>query len=123
MGVSIEKVSNYYDTEPWGYRDQPNFLNVAITGHTNLPPDELLRVSKDIERELGRTHTFKWGPRIIDIDILLYDNMVIEKDHLTIPHPLMDKRAFVLRPLCDIAPDIRHPLKDKTIKELLEGLK
>ncbi|MCX8026400.1 MAG: 2-amino-4-hydroxy-6-hydroxymethyldihydropteridine diphosphokinase [Thermodesulfovibrionales bacterium] len=123
MGISINKISGYYDTEPWGYTNQPRFLNVAVSGHTDLTPDELLNVSKGIEQDIGRTATFRWGPRVIDIDILLYGDMIINKEDIVIPHPFMDKREFVLKPLSEILPDIIHPIRKKTIKELLEELR
>lgn len=122
-GVFIDKISGYYEMEPWGYKHQPDFLNIAMTGYTDLNPEELHKLSKDIEIKIGRKDTFKWGPRIIDIDILLYSDMIIENEKLIIPHPLMDKRVFVLKPLSEIAPDMKHPIKQKTIKELLEELK
>lgn len=121
-GITIKKRSHLYETEPWGVREQPNFINMAIEVETDLPPDKLLQIVKGIEEEMGRTETFKWGPRIIDIDILLYNDIVYETPDLKIPHPLMHERDFVLKPLSEIAPDKVHPVLKKTISELLQNL-
>lgn len=121
-GMTIKKKSLLYETEPWGVREQPYFINMAVQVETDLPPDELLQVVKEIEKEMGRTKTYKWGPRIIDIDILLYDDLIYETSGLKIPHPFMHERDFVLRPLSEIAPDKVHPVLNKTISELLQNL-
>ncbi|MFN3479713.1 MAG: 2-amino-4-hydroxy-6-hydroxymethyldihydropteridine diphosphokinase [Thermodesulfovibrionales bacterium] len=121
-GMTIKKRSLLYETEPWGVREQPYFINMAVEVETNLPPDKLLHVVKEIEKEMGRTETYKWGPRIIDIDILLYDDLIHETSDLKIPHPFMHERDFVLRPLSEIAPDKVHPVLNKTISELLQNL-
>ena len=112
-----------YETEPWGIKDQPKFINMAIETETDKKPEELLRVLKEIEKEIGRTETTKWGSRVIDLDILFYDDLILKTQALEIPHPLLHERAFVLKPLCDIAPDKKHPVTGKTVKEMIENLK
>jgi 2-amino-4-hydroxy-6-hydroxymethyldihydropteridine diphosphokinase len=118
-GLTILKQSSMIETEPWGVIDQPAFINMAVSVDTTLPPETLLTLVKEIETELGRTETFRWGPRIIDLDILFYDNVVMEKPDMSIPHPHIKDRDFVLRPLAEIAPDLVHPVLKKRIKELL----
>ena len=98
--------SPVYETLPVGVEDQPDFLNAVIAIETSLGPAELLRLCKSIEKRLGRTRTNKWGPRVIDVDILLYGDMPVREDDLVIPHPEMIGRAFVLVPLAEIAPDV-----------------
>jgi 2-amino-4-hydroxy-6-hydroxymethyldihydropteridine diphosphokinase len=122
-GITVKKESSLYETKPWGVTDQPLFLNMAIEIETNLKPFELLRTLKDIEKEMGREETFLWGPRIIDLDILLYDNNIVDEKGLRIPHPHMQDREFVLRPLCEIAGDVIHPSLLLSIEELLQRLK
>lgn len=122
-GTTVIKESSPYETKPWGVTDQPLFLNMAIEIETDLKPFELLRTLKDIEKEMGREETFLWGPRIIDLDILLYDNNIVDEKGLRIPHPHMQDREFVLRPLCEIAGDVIHPSLLLSIEELLQRLK
>ncbi|MBI2854655.1 MAG: 2-amino-4-hydroxy-6-hydroxymethyldihydropteridine diphosphokinase [Chloroflexi bacterium] len=121
--VAVEKVSSLYESEPWGYHDQPDFLNAVCRTTTNLSPRELLALAKEIERSLGRKPRFRNAPRPIDIDILLYENMVIVEADLVIPHPRMVERAFVLVPLAEIAPEAVHPQEGKTVEELAAKVK
>lgn len=111
-----------HETEPWGVKDQPRFINMTIEIETGLESKELLRILKIVEKELGRKESFKWGPRSIDLDILLFDDLVLKEDNLEIPHPLMHERDFVLKPLCEIAPDIIHPVLKKKICDLVKKL-
>ncbi len=120
--VDIDKISSVYETEPVGYLDQPRFLNMVCYGQTVCSPHELLRKIKAIEEALGREPSFRNAPRPIDIDILLYDNLCLETEHLTIPHPRMSERAFVLVPLVEIAPTVVEPRSGKTAQELLLAL-
>lgn len=120
--IKIAKISDFYETEPVGYKEQEWFVNCAIEIETDLNPQPLLLLCHTIESELGRERKIKYGPRIIDLDILLYNNDIIDTTELKIPHPEMHKRRFVLEPLSDIAPDAVHPVLKKTIVELLESL-
>lgn len=119
-GITVRRVSSLYETSPVGYTDQPDFLNAVIAVDTDLEPLELLDVCLDIERRLGRVREKKWGPRTIDIDLLLYEGRQVNCSRLTIPHPFVHKRPFVLVPLAEIAPDL--PVHaGKTAGELLAG--
>ena len=120
--VHVDRISAIYETEPWGYTDQPHFLNAACVGETDLPPEELLGRVKAIEVELGREPTLRYGPRAIDIDILLYGDDVIEREELRVPHPHLAERAFVLAPLKDIASEAVPAGQAKTIGLLSAAL-
>ncbi len=120
--IEITSVSSVYDTEPVGFADQPRFLNIVLRGQTALDPEALLGYVKQIEAKLGRQPSFRYGPRPIDIDILLYDDLHIAQNNLTIPHPRMGERAFVLVPLAEIAPESVEPVSGKTAQELLEAV-
>jgi len=117
-GITIVKRSSMIETEPWGVKEQPDFINMAVEIETALKPDSLLHLLKNIEIEAGRLPTSHWGPRIIDLDILLYDDLIMETPDLKIPHPGISEREFVLKPLVEIAPDKIHPVIQKTIKDL-----
>lgn len=119
-GIAVTKQSKMYETEPWGVKNQPKFINMAIEVETDKRPDELLMLLKQIEKDLGRTETVKWGPRVIDLDILLYNDLVLDTPDLKIPHPHLHEREFVLRPLNEIAFDKKHPETGQTIKEMLK---
>lgn len=118
----ITAVSPVYETEPWGVVEQPSFLNACLSGQTDSPLSELLSFVKNVEKEMGRAQAAKWGPRLIDIDILLVDDLVYQANGLTIPHPFMHERAFVLAPLADIAARVRHPLLGQMVGEMLTAV-
>lgn len=118
----VEKVSDYLVTEPYGGVEQDDFLNACLLLKTQLSPEELLDKLHEIEREAHRERIIRWGPRTLDLDILLYDDVVMENDDLIIPHVEMHKREFVLKPLSEIAPNIRHPIYKKTVSQMLEEL-
>jgi len=119
---TVGTVSSLYETEPVGFTAQPWFLNCAAMLETEKMPRQLLKAVLDLEREMGRRRTQFKGPRKIDIDILLFGSAVVETKGLTIPHPALHERRFVLEPLAEIAPDMRHPVLKKTIRELRDAL-
>ncbi|RME29713.1 MAG: 2-amino-4-hydroxy-6-hydroxymethyldihydropteridine diphosphokinase [Deltaproteobacteria bacterium] len=119
-GTRPVMVSRLYLTEPQGKTDQPDFYNIAATVETSLEPKELLELCLEVERRLGRVRTARWGPRVIDIDIVLAGKTVINMPGLVVPHPRMHRRRFVLEPLCELVPNEVHPVLGKTMSELLE---
>jgi len=120
--VTVLGESHVYETPPWGYEEQPAFLNMVVKAETDLEPEPLLAYLKQLEVELGREQNFRWGPRLIDLDILFYDDLVLHSPPLVIPHPRLPERAFVLVPLVEVAPDLVHPELGRKISALLAGL-
>ncbi len=121
----ILALSSIYETEPWGFQSQNSFLNAALIQITRLSPTELLDTTRLIEIEMGRIEKSGnngYHDRIIDIDILMYDNLILQTERLTLPHPLMHKRTFVMQPLAEIAPEAIHPILNETMDELYKKL-
>lgn len=118
--VKVTAISPVFATKPWGDNDQPPFLNICVAAVGDLSPHDLLNRIKEIERTLGREPSRHWGPRLIDIDILFFDRIILNDDTLTIPHPYIAERAFVLAPLAVIIPEFRHPQTELSVKEMLE---
>ena len=118
-GVTLTK---FYETEPQYYKKQDTFINTVMSGYTDESPQELLKFVKEVERRVGRQERFRYGPREVDVDILFYDDQVYKDEGLTIPHPLLQEREFVLKPFMDLEPDFKHPILKKTIKQLYESL-
>ena len=117
-------LSSFYETAPWGFESDHSFLNAAIGLETSLSPIEILHITQEMEKELGRTKKSvngSYSDRLIDIDILLYDTLVLQTPELTIPHPLMTERDFVMKPLIEIAGNVIHPTREKTLSELYQG--
>ncbi|MGB9700300.1 MAG: 2-amino-4-hydroxy-6-hydroxymethyldihydropteridine diphosphokinase [Thermodesulfobacteriota bacterium] len=121
-GNKIVACSSFYITEPVGRKDQNWFVNAVIAVETNFSPRQLIEFLMNIEENMGRKRKERWGPRVIDLDILFYENLICQEDNLQIPHPEMVKRRFVLQPLKDIAPHLVHPKLGKTVSELLDEL-
>ena len=120
--VLVLRRSAMYETAPWGFTDQPAFLNQVLEAETDLKPKDLLALLKATEEQLGRQTRFRNGPREIDIDILLIDDLVLNEDRLRVPHPGLHERAFILTPLAEVAPDLIIPGQQPTVKELLSAL-
>lgn len=118
-GIKVTQFSSMIETEPWGLEGQPKFINMAVEAETVLSPQKLLKLLKGIESEIGREESERWGPRVIDLDILLYDDLILKTSELEIPHPHISERDFVLKPLSEIAPEMIHPVLKKSISELL----
>lgn len=119
-GLNVTRISDVFETEPWGVTDQPYFLNACLLAECAFSPRELLAVVKDVEAKAGRTATRRWGERVIDIDILLMDSLIFDAPDLRIPHPYMHERGFVLIPLAEILPDWAHPATKRTITSMAE---
>lgn len=120
--MNVEAKSYVYETPPWGFVDQPPFLNQVVQVETYLQAEPLLRHLKRLETALGRTPNFQNRPRIIDIDILFFDDLVLDTPTIQIPHPRLQERAFILTPLADLAPGLVHPVLHKSVSDLLNGL-
>ena len=121
-GCQVEKVSSYLVTEPYGGVEQDDFLNACLCLKTYLSPEELLRRLHEIEQDAHRERIIRWGPRTLDLDILLYDDLILETEDLILPHMDMENREFVLKPLSEIAPNLRHPILHKTMRQLADQL-
>lgn len=120
--LEVTRISPVYETEPVGLRAQPWFLNLVLEAKTSLFPRQLLNRVQHVEREMGRVRRVKNGPRTIDIDILLYERFVIGTPELVVPHPRLHERRFVLQPLADLAPELRHPVTKRSVREMLGAL-
>lgn len=121
-GIEVKAVSAVYETDPVGDPDQPMYLNAAVRVETALTAKQLLKACLAIEKSMGRVRTERWGSRNIDIDLLVYENSVVSTRDLTIPHPLLHEREFVLRPLADIDPDLVHPVLFETVRDMLAAV-
>ena len=119
----LEEESSIYETAPWGNENQTAFLNQAVLIETQMQPEALLEMLKSVEREIGRKQNEKWGPRLIDIDILMTGDVIYQSDKLTVPHPRLQDRRFALTPLAEFAADVVHPVFRKTVRELLHECK
>lgn len=118
--TQVLKCSSFLVTKPWGYEEQDDFLNAAIEAETFLEPDELMDELLSIEAKMGRTREMKWGPRTLDLDVIMYDNLISNDEKIMLPHPLMQEREFVLRPMQEIAPYLIHPVLHKSMSALLD---
>jgi len=120
--IRLLEQSSFYLTEPWGFKKQDDFINLVIKIDTSLAPLELFSFLQEVEKKLGKKENGKWGPRTIDLDILFYNKQTLESPQLTIPHPLLHQRGFVLIPLQEIDPHLAHPVFNRTISQLLDSL-
>lgn len=123
LWTRVVQTAAIIETEPWGKTDQANFYNTVTELRTLLSPRKLMALMLDIEKDYGREREVKWGPRTLDLDLILYDDLVLNDPYVTIPHPLMEDRSFVLEPLCEIAPNVIHPIIGKRVFRLLQTLK
>ncbi|WP_457641478.1 2-amino-4-hydroxy-6-hydroxymethyldihydropteridine diphosphokinase [Persephonella sp.] len=121
--IHVMKIGKIYISKAVGYENQPDFFNTVICGKTDLSPEDLFNFIKNVEKKVGRIERFRWGPREIDIDILFYGERILKSNNLTIPHPRIHERDFVLKPLMDIDQNFRHPVFNKSIKELYSEVK
>ena len=119
--LEVKAKSSVYETPPWGFEDQPKFLNQVVKAKTYLDPEPLLKHLKRLEVALGRQASFPNGPRLIDMDILFYDDLILNTSSLVIPHPRLQERGFVLLPLMELSPDLVHPLIKKSVREMVAG--
>ena len=110
--------SSVYETAPWGYANQPDFLNCVLEVETGLTSDQLLEITQGVEREMGQEWSLRYGPRVIDVDILFYGESIVEQANLQIPHSRLHQRAFVLAPLAELAPELTHPVLGLTVREM-----
>ena len=117
--MDVKAKSHVYETPPWGYENQEPFYNQVLKARTYLAPEQLLKHLKRLEVALGRKPSFQNGPRLIDLDMLFYDDLVMNTSVITLPHPRLHERGFVLLPLMDIAPDLRHPILQKSVREMI----
>ncbi|WP_454054008.1 2-amino-4-hydroxy-6-hydroxymethyldihydropteridine diphosphokinase [Clostridium sp. Marseille-Q7071] len=120
--TKINKIANYYNTEPVGYTDQDEFLNTAIEVKTLLTPQKLMKFLLDVEKSLKRERIIKYGPRTLDLDVIFYDDLINSDEEIIIPHPRMEERLFVLNPLCDIVPYKLHPILNKRIIDIRDSI-
>ena len=124
LGLHLQRIRQapLYQSKPVGITNQPDFINTAISGETNLAPEDLFSFIKKVEQQVGRQARYRWGPREIDIDIVFYGDQIIKNERLTVPHARFHERDFVLKPLCDLAPELSDPLTKQTVRSLLDQL-
>lgn len=116
--LRLVKCSSIYETEPWGFVEQPAFLNCVVMAQAGNSPEGVLQILQEVEEGIGRRPTFEWGPRVFDADLLFYGSRIVNLPRLTVPHPRIQERAFVLVPMAEIAPDFEHPLMAMTMETM-----